>query len=133
MKINLSAIVKIESDGNPKAFNKKSGARGLCQITEVCLAEWNRNNPRDRHSIGDLFNPSINQKIASWYLSKRIPEMLVAYGFEVTIENVLTAYNWGIGNLVKLQAPGNRFKPVPVETENYITKYKSLTVTAPTL
>ena len=37
-----NAIVDVESDGNPRAFNPHSGATGIAQIRTVCLTDCNR-------------------------------------------------------------------------------------------
>ena len=115
--INLNKIKQIESHGNPLAYNKSSGARGLYQITQICLDEYNNYNNKSYNS-NDLFIPSINEAIASWYLEKRIPQMLKYYNLEVTVENILWAYNGGIGKVRK--------NIMDKETENYIEKYKHL-------
>lgn len=119
VSINMAAIRHIESHGNTLAFNKGSDARGLYQITPICLKEYNNFHPGNRHTLNDLFIPSVNEKIASWYLNIRIPQLLRHFKKEVSVENILTAYNAGIGYVVK----GIR----PKETRNYIAKYERLT------
>ncbi len=115
--INLAVIAKIESGGNPQAISK-AGAVGLYQIMPCVLQEYNaRYNLR--LSKNDLYNPEVNTKIASWYLSNRIPQMLRYYKKEVSVKNVLWAYNAGIGNVVKGR--------LPLETKNYLIKYDKLT------
>lgn len=122
MKINLEAIIKIESSGDPKAFNKKSGARGLCQITPICLEEWNaRQGHRGRFEEKDLFNASINKMVANWYLNERIPAMLIHYALPVSLDFILGAYNFGIGNMKKIWNGEIKW---PEETKNYIRKYR---------
>lgn len=124
MKINIDAIIKIESDGDPKAFNKHSKARGLCQITPICLEEWNAHQAhRGRFDESDLFSASINKMIAQWYLNERIPAMLIAYALPVSLEFILGAYNFGIGNMKKIWKGEIKW---PAETRNYIEKYRSL-------
>lgn len=122
-QVNLEAIQKIESNGNPKAFNRISGARGLYQITPVCLAHYNQFqheckgcSPGD-WTPNDLFDPTINQMVAEWYFY-----WLRSQGLS-DVEQII-AYNWGIGNLRKWQA-GKR--DLPKETQVYLTKYQCLT------
>jgi soluble lytic murein transglycosylase-like protein len=115
--VKMYKIIQIESNGNPRAYNKSSGARGLCQITQICLNEWNN------YKAGawglllpvDLWNPDINLAVATWYINERIPQMLKFYDIKDTIENRLRAYNSGIGTLVK-----GRY---PQETRDYVRKY----------
>ena len=73
------------------------------------------------YELADLYNPKINVEIGTWYINKRIPQMIKAYGLEDTIEYRLIAYNWGIGNLLK-----HLKKPLPKETRDYIRKYRRL-------
>lgn len=113
--VDLNIIKQIESSGNPKAFNKRSEARGLYQITPVVLEEWN-NLKRIPFEEDDLFDPVINQLIADWYMNTRIPAMLKAYKLPDTLENRLWAYNAGIGRVRKGE--------LPEETRRYIEKYK---------
>ena len=115
--INLQAIARIESGGNPLVVSKV-GAVGLYQVMPCVLQEYNTRF-RLRLSKNDLYNPEVNTKIASWYLSNRIPQMLRYYKKEVSVKNVLWAYNAGIGNVVKGR--------LPLETKNYLIKYDKLT------
>jgi soluble lytic murein transglycosylase-like protein len=114
-EVDMNKIYSIESSNNPQAHNKTSNAKGLGQITPIVLKEWNNFHPKDRHSDGDLFNADTNKKIASWYMNKRIPQMLKAKGLKDTPENRLVAYNAGISKVGKI---------LPRETANYIKKYK---------
>lgn len=114
--INLDHIKDIESGGDPLAFNKHSKARGLYQITPIALEEWNNFNKKKRYSRDDLFNPKVNEEIASWYMQKRIPQMLTHYKKPVTVDNILASYNFGIGHVVD-------DSPLPQETKDYIKKY----------
>ena len=116
-EIDLDIIAKIESNYNVKAYNKRSGARGLYQITPVCLLEYNRYNKEDV-TLNDLFSPEVNKKIAKWYLEKRIPQMLKYYNIKITWDNVLWCYNSGIGNLRK--------DIMPNETLLYTERYLQL-------
>ena len=114
--IILSIIAIIESSNNPLAYNPKTQARGLYQITPICLKEWNNFHPSEHYALNDLFNPQVNEKIAKWYLTKRIPQMLRYYKKPVTIENILICYNAGIKYVLK--------GVIPEETKEYIQKYK---------
>jgi soluble lytic murein transglycosylase-like protein len=115
--VKIGRIIKIESSGNPNAYNPGSGARGLCQITAICLKEWNNFHPAQKYSANQLFNPEINMKIAEWYLNVRIPQMLKHYGKEVNIKNIIICYNAGINYVI------NRNKPLKKETADYLMKY----------
>lgn len=97
--ININNIIMIESSGDPKAYNESSGARGLMQITPKVLKEWNSLNSSQQHTLDDLFNEEINIKLGSWYLDRIKDHYLPHYGLKGSIENIIVAYNWGIGNL----------------------------------
>lgn len=114
--INMESIARIESNKNPKAISK-AGAIGTYQIMPIVLKSFNQRHKQD-YKKKDLFNESINKKIATWYLKIRIPEMLKYYNLEVNVENILWSYNAGISNCK------NRI--MPKETENYIKKYRRL-------
>ena len=121
--IILSIIAQIESNNNPTAYNPKTQAVGLYQITPICLKEYNSYH-KTKYTKKDLFNPKINKKIAFWYLNKRIPQMLKYYGYKITVENILICYNWGIGNFIKWKQ--GRIKKLPKETRDYLRKYFEL-------
>ena len=117
-QINLNVIKQIESSGNPLAYNKSSKAKGLYQITPICLEEYN-NYHEKQVAPHELFVPSINEKVAKWYLNVRIPQMLRYFKKPLTTDNILISYNAGINYVVK----GKR---IPLETKNYINKYKKM-------
>lgn len=112
--IDIDKIVQIESSGNASAYNRHSGARGLCQITPIVLEEYNHFN-KTHYGLKSLFTPKINVMIAEWYLNQRIPQMFKAFHIKDTVENRLVAYNAGI------VYARNGYKPK--ETINYIKKY----------
>jgi len=116
--IVLSIIILIESSGNPLAVSP-AGCRGLCQVSQVCLQDYNEYHKGEEYTFDEMFEGEKNKAVASWYLNERIPQMIRHYKKEVTVENCLIAYNAGI----KYVAEGRR---LPRETEDYIKKYKRL-------
>jgi hypothetical protein len=99
--INPQRVYQIESNSNPNAVNQNTGARGLGQIMPIALKDYNQQNPQDTYQWNQMMDPQINQKVAYWTLTQRIPSMLQAYKKPVTPENVLWAYHDGIGNVQK--------------------------------
>ncbi len=114
--INMNKLAYIESSNNPLKYNRRTGARGLYQITPICLKEYN-NFHKIKFTLPDLFIPATNKKIAKWYLEERIPQMLRYYKKDVTIDNILICYNAGISYVAEN-------KILPDETGEYILKYK---------
>jgi len=114
--VDLKIIAQIESSNNPLAVSH-CGAVGTYQIMPVVLSEYNTFN-KTNFSRSNLFSAEINEKIAKWYLGKRIPQMLRHYGKAVTTTNCITAYNAGIRAVVKGY--------LPEETRRYLKKYAKL-------
>lgn len=117
VQIDMAKIAMIESGNNPKAYNKRANAVGLCQITRPVLREYNRAWGTN-WTMRDLFNADINLLVATWYFEDRIPELLRAYRIKDTARNRIICYNAGIGNLRKGR--------IPLETRNYIVKYEGM-------
>lgn len=115
--IDMSIIKQIESSGNDNAVNKYSGAVGGYQITAICLKDFNQVN-KTNYTRKDLFIPYINKQIGTWYMNKRIPQLLKALGLKDTTNNRLISYNAGV-NAVKTGI-------IPTETKDYIRKYTDL-------
>lgn len=114
--MDMERIKRIESDGDPRAFNKQDGGRGLYQITPIVLEEWNNFHPTDRLAPTDLWDPAVNFKVANWYMNKRIPQMLRYFKLCDTPKNRIICYNAGIKKLVKNL-------PIPQTTIKYLKKY----------
>lgn len=124
ISINLQAIKIIESDGDFLAFNSRSECYGLYQISKVCLNDFNELNQAS-YTVQDLFEPSINEEVASWYFG-RIDYMLNFYRIPVSVETIIASYNWGITNVVRWYGEGADIRQLPKETRNYIEKYAQL-------
>jgi soluble lytic murein transglycosylase-like protein len=112
----LDALFMQESNQDPQAYNKATGATGLGQIMPPALEDFNLLN-KERYTMKDMFDPQLNARVSNWYLYDRIPAMLMTYKMPVTIDNVLASYNFGIGNVRKGKA-------LPKETRDYIRNIK---------
>jgi len=112
----MDAVIQTESNWKGDAYNKKSGATGLGQITPIALEDFNTLK-KEKLTMADMKDPQKNMYVTDWTLNYRIPSMLRTYKLPLTIDNVLTAYNFGIGNLKK-------GKELPAETISYIKKVK---------
>lgn len=115
----VSIVIQIESSGNPYAVSK-DGCIGLMQISRAVYEEYTSHNKTFDMSNADyiLFNPGWNKEIGTWYLKQIWEHYLPYYKIPRTIDNLLWAYNAGIGNVAK----GIK----PKETQNYIKKYHKL-------
>lgn len=96
----ISAIIKVESDYNPRIVSHK-GARGLMQLMPATAK---------RFGVHNSFDPVANIYGGTrylWLLDK----------FEGNIDHVVAAYNAGEGNVWK-------YKGIPPfrETVNYVKK-----------
>ena len=117
-EVDLTIISSIESSNNPLAYNNKSEATGLYQITPICLKDYNQYHSV-KYTMTDMYDAQKCFVVAEWYLNDRIPSMLRYYGHTVDLNNTLVAYNWGIGHVGET---------LPKETRDYIVKYRTLGV-----
>jgi hypothetical protein len=149
VEVDISAIISIESSGDPYAYNKGSGCIGLMQINpKGALADWNESSGRTNaeyfmpaghyppmafstsfkiYNAGDMYDPVKNVEVGTWYITEKIPQYLKSYGIKDTIEHRILAYNWGIGKLRKWYKAGSNYKDLPKESRDYIKKYRRLT------
>lgn len=119
----IAYLTQVESSNNPLAHNKESGARGLTQITPIAWKDLVRVYPEKYAGIdyeSNIFDPNTAYEAGNDYL-KIVKGYLKHYGMEESIENMLAAYNWGIGNL-----RDKGIEKAPKETRDYITKIKAL-------
>jgi len=117
--VDMEKIKMIESSGKKNAYNTKSQARGYYQITPIVVEEWNNFHKNDKLAVEDMFDSSTSYKVASWYMNKRIPQMLRRYRKPDTLNNRLIAYNAGISYV-------RDNKPLPSQTRDYIRKYAGM-------
>ena len=115
--VNMEAIKQIESGGNPRAYNRGSGARGLYQITPICLAHWNQVH-RKGEKVDRLWEPGFNREVADWYFGW----LKEAYGFDDV--EAIVGYNAGPRRALNYRALK---ADLPQETQDYLTKYQALT------
>jgi len=116
-KVNSLKVEIIESNGNTMAISLKD-AKGLMQITSICLDDYNKQN-NTNYTENNLFNPKINKKIANWYIGIRIPNLLKEQGLKVNVQNILICYNGGINSCINFNKTGK----LNTETQDYLNRY----------
>jgi hypothetical protein len=126
--MDMDIIAQIESSGNPNAYNERTNAVGLYQITLPALRDYNMAHIRSGYDLEEMYEPEKAYKVANWYMNNKIPRYLRHYNIEDTIENRIIAWNWGIGNLYRYhrQLRKCNVDSIPKETTNFIIKYKKL-------
>lgn len=124
--INIELISKIESSDNPKAVSKDGKHFGLCQISEAVWNEETKKMYGYALPFWHVYDGDINKNVASYYYNVTIPKYLTHYNIPVNKDTIIAAYNYGIGNLVKVYNPAksNWIDDLPLETVNYIYKYR---------
>lgn len=94
-----NAMVKVESGGNPHAYNPNDGASGIAQIRTVCLDDTNRiarqRGLDARFAPADRFNPRQARRIWSLYLAFYGREYARQTGDEPTDETYARIWNGG--------------------------------------
>lgn len=103
----LKAQVRQESNFNPDAVNKISGAKGLAQFMDKTWQEWCDLTPGIQQ-LKEIYNPfSPEQSISAQsaymgFLIKIIDQKLTQVSADKSylIHWALACYNWGIGNII---------------------------------
>jgi soluble lytic murein transglycosylase-like protein len=93
------AIVRVESGGNPRAYNRHGGAKGIAQIRGACLADINRiareAGHAGRYTAADLFDPAKARRIWKMYLDYYGDQYAKATGRTPTDEVYARIWNGG--------------------------------------
>lgn len=85
----FARLAKVESGGNPKAWNKKEDAKGLYQIRPAYFQDAQKiNGDLIKYSHSDCFDPVIARKVVETYLNK--------YSREKNWENYAKCHNGGL-------------------------------------
>jgi hypothetical protein len=112
--ISLESISSIESSNNPRAIGDHGKALGLFQLHNCVISDYNTEH-HSNYAHSDALEPHHAKKIADWYLHEEIPRLLRYYDLNANLDNVLTAWNMGIGKVKQGK-----------KARNYIKKYKQL-------
>lgn len=116
----INAIIIVESGGDSNAIGDNGNSIGLMQLSlSGAYSEYNLiYGPY--YTPKDLYNPEINMKIGRWYL-KRLKNHYLKEHY--TVENLLASWNWGIGNVHRVNYNSNYYpKSVKQYTQKVLSK-----------
>jgi soluble lytic murein transglycosylase-like protein len=117
----LDVIKQIESGGNNKAVNQKSGARGAYQFMPATWKDiWSRISKNPEYLDFNLaFDEQVSRKAARTYFGW-MAKYLTSKGL-MSLDNLAAAYNAGPTNVIK-------YKGIPPfkETQDYVVKMRKL-------
>lgn len=94
-------IVAIESSFQSNAYNKWGNAYGLCQVTSVCLLEYNEKH-NTNYTLDDMCNIDLNLHVGFWYYHRILHHYNDHYDFlstssvKKTLRDAYIAYNIGV-------------------------------------
>jgi membrane-bound lytic murein transglycosylase F len=107
----LAEVAWRESRYDPRAVGR-AGDMGLMQIMPSTWNEW-----APKVGVTDPFDPESNIRVATALLVW-LRDLLGKNGRPETYWS-LVAYNWGIGNVLRLLQAGGSWSQVPPERQNY--------------
>lgn len=67
----LRSVAEVESGMDPLARNPRSTAKGLLQVTDAVLSDWNASHPEKQAKLpGDMTDPLACSTVAGWHLNR---------------------------------------------------------------
>jgi soluble lytic murein transglycosylase-like protein len=114
---DMKIISRIESSNDPGAIGKLDEV-GLFQLRPAVLADFNRVHSTT-YPRQDLFDATLNHRIAVWYMN-----WIAARPGVNSTEDMIIAWNWGIGNYRNWVASGRAPSDLPAVTWAYLKKYR---------
>ncbi len=103
-------LVHIESDFRKNAVSICK-AKGLCQVTEVCLKEYNNCNTV-KYTMEDMFDPEKNLEVGFWYYSRILNHYDKCYKYitrtdlQTELRDAYIAYNYGAPSFNRIGSKG---------------------------
>lgn len=118
----MEAIIKVESSGNPRAFNPKNNCLGILQITPILVRDCNqilsRRKSKVRYTLQDRYNVEKSKEMFVLYQE--------TYNPQHDLERAIRLWNGGPGFTIRsteayYQKVMKHYKPREV-TESYDTQ-----------
>lgn len=105
------AIAKTESSMDPLAFNQRTGAMGLFQLTPICLV--------DVVKRWKIYASPFHPQESTWVAKRYYAWLLKATGNH---SDALRAWNWGIMNVQEWIQDGRKEYELPEETRSFVER-----------
>lgn len=112
--VDMGKIALIESSGCKHLVGDNGKALGCYQLHEGVVLDYNRAH-KTAYKHKDVMRQDIGLMIGKWYMDAEIPRLLKHYKQKDTLETRITAWNMGVGNVIKGKV-----------AKNYINKYKAI-------
>lgn len=87
--VDALTLVHVESDFKVDAHRKDTSATGLCQVTKICLADFN-DITKKNYTMYDMLDANKNLEVGFWYFARLLNDEY--YGKKYSIENIEDAY-----------------------------------------
>lgn len=117
----IFAIIDTESEFH-RNINSRIGkkyGRGLMQVSEICLQDFNDKSGERKRSKDDLYYIGVNMNIGCWYFSRLYNlKMINSY------DEAYVAYNVGIGNFTKYKNKYMRNRTLENEKYNALLRFQ---------
>lgn len=118
--LDMGKVAMIESGGHSYAYNARTRATGLYQVTPICLDHYNQYNIK-KYTMLDMYDAQKNSLVAHWYFGW-LDKYITKKGYKVTDELLLIGYHDGPRNLVKYIRGQRSLGP---EMRAYLSKYNN--------
>lgn len=119
----IDSVMTVMAQNNPRAYNKKTKARGVTQITPSAwddLVAFYPEKYLNQEYETAMLEPNFAMEAGKDYLSV-IKSYLRFYKIPITFESLVGAYAWGIANLKQYGIEG-----APNEIKYYMAKIRHL-------
>lgn len=110
----VKALIKVESNGNPKAVGDGGRAYGILQIHKVMVDDANR-IAKTNFTHQDMFDPAKSQKVADIILTHYDRHIRRTTGKEATAKQLAFIWNGGASAWKRVNSPVSDTKQANLE------------------